>query len=139
MKADIAYFRKQLDASRLDRWSGFTMSVHEADALVSEIEDLRATLASFDRLGRRWCECGDAEVCVLARAAQRAEAEAEQLRAQRVLDNEALARAWDESRDRERAAVVAYLLAPGTGCDNAALAEAIGLGEHRCGGMHERR
>jgi hypothetical protein len=36
-------------------------------------------------------------------------AEVERLRAQRALDNEALARAWDESRDMERAAVVAWL------------------------------
>ena len=34
-------------------------------------------------------------------------------------------------QNEERAAVVAYLLAPGTGCDNAALAEAIEQGEHR--------
>jgi hypothetical protein len=31
----------------------------------------------------------------------------------------------------EEKAVVAYLLAPGTGCDNAALAEAILRGDHR--------
>lgn len=36
----------------------------------------------------------------------------------------------DRSRAEERAAVVAYLLAPGTGCDNAALAEAIMRGDH---------
>jgi len=41
--------------------------------------------------------------------------------------DDAVARAVAE----ERAAVVAYLLAPGTGCDNAALAEAIERGEHR--------
>lgn len=34
-------------------------------------------------------------------------------------------------QNEERAAVIAYLLAPGTGCDNAALAEAIEQGEHR--------
>jgi len=49
----------------------------------------------------------------------------------RPLTNDDLARAYDMGRDMERAAVVAYLLAPGTGCDNAALAEAIGRGEHR--------
>ena len=58
-------------------------------------------------------------------------AEVERLRAQRVLDNEALARAWDEGRDAERGDVIDYLLAPGTGCDNAALAEVIESGEHR--------
>lgn len=36
----------------------------------------------------------------------------------------------DRSRAEERAAVVAYLLAPGTSCDNAALAEAIMRGDH---------
>ena len=35
--------------------------------------------------------------------------ERDALRAQRVLDNDALARAWDEGRDRERAATVAWL------------------------------
>ncbi len=58
-------------------------------------------------------------------------AEIERLRAQRIIDNEALARAWDESRDLERAAVVRWLLAPGTSCDNAVNAEIIERGEHR--------
>ena len=35
--------------------------------------------------------------------------EVERLRAERHIDNEQLARAWDESRDMERAAVVAWL------------------------------
>lgn len=35
--------------------------------------------------------------------------EVERLRARRNLDNEGFARVWDESRDRERAAVVAHL------------------------------
>ena len=39
-------------------------------------------------------------------------AEVERLRAQRVIDNEALARAWDEGRDAERVATVAWLRAP---------------------------
>ena len=43
--------------------------------------------------------------------------------------------AWEERLrgevERERAAVVAYLLAPGTSCDNAWLAETIERGEHR--------
>ena len=33
-------------------------------------------------------------------------------------------------REKERAAVVTYLLAPGTSCDNYALAEAIERGDH---------
>jgi hypothetical protein len=54
-------------------------------------------------------------------------AEVERLRAQRALDNDALARAWDESRDTERAAVVAYLrFAYLRGA-----ADAIERGEHR--------
>jgi hypothetical protein len=59
------------------------------------------------------------------------------LRAERHLDNEALARAWDESRDMERAAVVAWLRAEAyltlyeaTPSD---VAEAIERGEHRRG------
>jgi hypothetical protein len=62
-------------------------------------------------------------------------AEVERLRAERHLDNVDLAQAYDFARNKgetmEREAVVAYLLAPGTGCDNAALAEVIERGEHR--------
>ena len=56
-------------------------------------------------------------------------AEVERLRAQRALDNDALARAWDEGRDMERAAVVAYLRA----CDGESydFADDIERGEHR--------
>lgn len=56
-------------------------------------------------------------------------AEVERLRAQRALDNDALARAWDEGRDMERAAVVAYLRA----CDGESydFADDIEHGEHR--------
>jgi hypothetical protein len=55
--------------------------------------------------------------------------EIERLRGERHLDNEALAHAWDESRDMERAAVVAWLYRDG--CE--ASAERIERGEHRCG------
>jgi len=62
-------------------------------------------------------------------------AEVERLRAERHLDNADIAQAYDFARNKgealEREAVVAYLLAPGTGCDNAALAEVIERGEHR--------
>jgi hypothetical protein len=63
--------------------------------------------------------------------------ERDRLRAQRALDNEALARAWDEGRDRERAATVAYLrgLADDYGvCLDLSLAEQADIierGEHR--------
>jgi hypothetical protein len=55
--------------------------------------------------------------------------EVEHLRGERALDNDALARAWDEGRDMERAAVVAYLRA----CDGESydFADAIERGEHR--------
>jgi hypothetical protein len=62
-------------------------------------------------------------------------AEVERLRAQRVLSNEDFARSFDlglaAGERRERAAVVAYLRAPGTSCDNEVLAEAVERGEHR--------
>lgn len=57
--------------------------------------------------------------------------EIERLRAQRVLDNDELARAYDMGRDNERAATVAYLRSPGTSCDTGVLADAIERGEHR--------
>jgi hypothetical protein len=64
-------------------------------------------------------------------------AEVERLRAQRALDNDALARAWDEGRDMERAASVAFLREGDTVCmecgDRAALdlAYRIERGDHR--------
>jgi hypothetical protein len=68
-------------------------------------------------------------------------AEVERLRAQRVLDNEALARAWDEGRDAERGATVAHLRAQAEmAYDNThahhalwLAAEAIEHGYHRTG------
>lgn len=59
--------------------------------------------------------------------------ERDRLRDQRALDNEALARAWDEGRDRERAATVAWLREPGEYVDPACarLAYCIERGEHR--------
>ena len=62
-------------------------------------------------------------------------AEVERLREQRRLDNAEAARVYDFARDkgkaRERAAVVAYLRAPGTCCSTDVLAEDIERGEHR--------
>jgi hypothetical protein len=63
--------------------------------------------------------------------------ERDALRAQRALDNDALARAWDEGRDMERAASVAFLREGDTVCmecgDRAALdlAYRIERGDHR--------
>jgi hypothetical protein len=60
-------------------------------------------------------------------------AEVERLRAQRALDNDALARAWDEGRDMERAATVAWLREPGEYVDPACarLADCIERGVAR--------
>jgi hypothetical protein len=62
-------------------------------------------------------------------------AEVKRLRAERHLDNEALARAWDESRDMERAAVVAWLREVDIECGDdhaiARVARLIERGEHR--------
>jgi hypothetical protein len=60
-------------------------------------------------------------------------AEVERLRAERHLDNEALARAWDESRDMERAAVVAYLRGkfPEWPAGTNGYADEVERGEHR--------
>jgi hypothetical protein len=64
--------------------------------------------------------------------------EIERLRAERHIDNEQLARAWDESRDMERAAVVAALRRTsnhgpmGLSLVNLdSIADAIERGEHR--------
>jgi O-acetylhomoserine/O-acetylserine sulfhydrylase-like pyridoxal-dependent enzyme len=63
--------------------------------------------------------------------------EVERLRAERHIDNEQLARAWDESRDMERAAVLAWLrsqVSQTAGDDDYAYdhaADAIERGEHR--------
>lgn len=62
-------------------------------------------------------------------------AEVERLREQRRIDNEEAARLYDFARDKgkalERAAVVAWLRAPGTSCDTDVLADAIERGDHR--------
>jgi hypothetical protein len=67
----------------------------------------------------------------------------DKLREQRILDNDDLARAYDIGRDKERAAVVAWLLkraknsyaegtVPGTiGYETRMVLEAIERGEHR--------
>jgi hypothetical protein len=59
-------------------------------------------------------------------------AEVEHLRGERALDNDALARAWDEGRDMERAAVVAWLRREiaKCGCDDDTAA-CVERGEHR--------
>jgi hypothetical protein len=53
------------------------------------------------------------------------------LRDQRALDDEALARAWDESRDMERAAVLAFLRAEFDTDSVREAADCIERGEHR--------
>jgi uncharacterized small protein (DUF1192 family) len=59
-------------------------------------------------------------------------AEVERLRAQRLLDNEDLARAYDMGRDKERAAVVAWLRSwEGLSHWPRTLAASIERGEHR--------
>jgi hypothetical protein len=60
-------------------------------------------------------------------------AENERLRAQRVLDNEDLARAFDMGWDKATAAVVAWLREPGEYVDPACarLADCIERGQHR--------
>ena len=58
----------------------------------------------------------------------------DELREQRRLDNDDLARAYDMGRDKERAAVVAWLRGPGWACGDDAvtlLAGQIERGEHR--------
>jgi hypothetical protein len=70
---------------------------------------------------------------VLPNEADALVAEVERLRAQRALDNDDLARAYDMGRDKERAAVVAWLREPGEYVDPACarLADCIERGEHR--------
>jgi hypothetical protein len=59
----------------------------------------------------------------------------DELREQRRLDNDDLARAYDMGRDKERAATVAWLREPGEYVDPACarLADCIERGQHRRG------
>jgi hypothetical protein len=63
------------------------------------------------------------------------QAEVDRLRAQRALDNEDLARAYDMGRDKERAAVVAYL----GRCGLIGAAENVRAGDHRVERGEHRR
>ena len=70
-----------------------------------------------------------------ARALLALQAEVDRLRAQRALDNEDLARAYDMGRDKERAAVVAYL----GRCGLIGAAENVRAGDHRVERGEHRR
>lgn len=50
--------------------------------LLEHIENLRAIRLAHDRMGRRYCECGDDDVCMLTRERDAARAEAARLRAE---------------------------------------------------------
>lgn len=75
------------------------------DALVAEVERLREDAVVARSAETTLTVRGEARLAALLDA----ERENTALRAQRALDNDALARAWDEGRDMERAATVAYL------------------------------
>jgi hypothetical protein len=81
------------------------------DALIAEVERLRAENAALEQTSADLCpSCGWRFL---------------------VPGHGCLNCDRDREAVQERAAVVEYLLAPGTGCDNAALAEVIESGEHR--------
>jgi FtsZ-binding cell division protein ZapB len=98
------------------------VSPAEAGALVAEMERLREEVERLQQ---------DA---VIARSAETSlTVEVEQLRVERARTSHmrsSLGTALMLEREKERAAVVTYLLAPGTSCDNCTLAEAIGRGDH---------
>jgi hypothetical protein len=50
--------------------------------LLEHVENLRAIRAAHDRLGRRYCACGDDDVCMLTRERDAARAEVERLHAE---------------------------------------------------------
>jgi len=81
------------------------------DALIAEVERLRVENAALVQTSADLCpECGWRFL---------------------VPGHGCLTCDRDRGAVQERAAVVEYLLAPGTGCDNAALAEVIERGGHR--------
>jgi hypothetical protein len=94
----------------------------QAGALVAEMERLREEVERLQQ---------DA---VIARSVETSlTVEVEQLRAERARTSHmrsSLGTALMLEREKERAAVVTYLLLPGTSCDNYALAEAIEGGDH---------
>ncbi len=94
----------------------------EAGALVAEMERLREEVERLQQ---------DA---VIARSVETSlTVEVEQLRVERARTSHmrsSLGTALMLEREKERAAVVTYLLLPGTSCDNYALAEAIEGGDH---------
>lgn len=95
---------------------------HALDALVAEVARLREEVERLQQ---------DA---VIARSVETSlMVEVEQLREERARTSHmrsSLKTALMLEREKERAAVVTYLLAPGTSCDNYALAEAIERGDH---------
>lgn len=50
--------------------------------LLEHIENLRAIRSAHDRMGRRYCECGDDDVCMLTRERDAARAEVERIHAE---------------------------------------------------------
>jgi len=60
------------------------LEVQEEDwwDLLDHIENLRAIRSAHDRMGRRYCECGDDDVCMLTRERDAARAEVERLHAE---------------------------------------------------------
>ena len=98
------------------------VSPAEAGVLVAEMERLREEVERLQQ---------DA---VIARSVETSlTVEVEQLRVERARTSHmrsSLGTALMLEREKERAAVVTYLLAPGTSCDNYALAEAIEGGDH---------
>jgi nicotinamide mononucleotide adenylyltransferase len=114
----------------------WTLTPTEAGALVAEFERIKKAFNAADTL------CVEIGYALEGKDVPKDKDElldrVVELRNTRRLDNEALTHAWDESRDMERAAVVAWLrtVAPNAptrrGADELAwCANAIERGEHR--------
>ena len=86
----------------------WTLTPPEARALVAEFERMKKAFNAADTL------CVEIGYALEGKEVPKDKDElldrVVELRDARRLDNEALARAWDEGRDAERAAVVAWLL-----------------------------
>lgn len=108
----------------------WSLTPTEAGALVAEFERLKKAFNAADTL------CVEIGYALEGKEVPKDKDElldrVVELRNARRLDNEALTHAWDESRDMERAKVVAWLERQG-GRSAWTLVESIRKGEHRWG------
>ena len=137
MSLDLDAIKARLAAACPGPWKGFTFRRPiDGNCYVIVREDDPHVIAAT--LVPQYGDNDTAAMLLHSRADMEAlVAEVERLRAQRALDNDDLARAYDMGRDNERAATVAHLLAGTADCaecmDEAVvrLAREVERGDHR--------